>query len=195
MLHLRALPSQMTFFTLSGPVLLTNPTSDFRSATLSHRSLRSIEEGHVVQQTSRQDAAITAIITVHRAQQNLHHCQKSTSSPYYRLTRLHVRSIDRLDLSRLCRLTRLQRLSIDLIDFKAYDITFTADPTWPSYSLLPHLLPFSTYHNLDFIHTDSHAFTLHVIFPVIKSFNQLLFSFSYHCQVISIQQLPYCMLT
>ena len=42
-------------------------------------------------------AAITAMITVHRAQPNLHHCQKSTSSRYYRLTRLHVRSIDRLD--------------------------------------------------------------------------------------------------
>jgi len=35
--------------------------------------------------------------------------------------------------------------------------TFTADPTWPSYSLLPHLLTFSTYHNLGFIHIDSHA--------------------------------------
>ena len=66
--------------------------------------------------------------------------------------------------------------------------TFTADPTWPSYSLLPHLLTFSTYHNLGFIHIDSHAFTLHVICLFIKSFNQLHFSFSYHCQVISIQQ-------
>ena len=72
-------------------------------------------------------AAITAMITVHRAQQNLHHCQKSTSSRYYRLTRLHVcsiDSIDRLDLSRLCRSTRLQRLSItrsiNSIDFKVY---------------------------------------------------------------------------
>ena len=66
-------------------------------------------------------AAITAMITVHRAQQNLHHCQKSTSSQYYQLTRLHVRSIDsidRPDLSSLCRSTRLQRLSIDSIDFK-----------------------------------------------------------------------------
>jgi len=64
-------------------------------------------------------AAITAMVTVHRAQQNLHHCQTSTSSRYYRLTRLHVcsiDSIDRLDLSRLCRSTRLQRLSIDLVD-------------------------------------------------------------------------------
>jgi len=34
----------------------------------------------------------------------LHHCQKSTSSRYYRLTRLHVRSID----------------SIDRLDFSAY---------------------------------------------------------------------------
>jgi len=50
---------------------------------------------------------------------------------------------------------------------------------------------FSTYHNIGFIYIDSHAFTLHVIFPVIKSFNQLLFSFSYHCQVISIQQFPW----
>ena len=53
------------------------------------------------------------MITVHRAQQNLHHCQKSTSSWYYPLTRLHSRSnidsIDRLDLSRLCRSTRLDR--------------------------------------------------------------------------------------
>ena len=64
-------------------------------------------------------AANTAMITVHRAQQNLQHCQKSTSSRYYRLTRLHVcsiDSIDRLDLSRLCRSTRLQRLSMDSID-------------------------------------------------------------------------------
>ena len=37
---------------------------------------------------------------------------------------------------------------------------------------------------------NSHAFTLHVIFPLVKPFNQLLFSFSYHCQVISIQQFP-----
>ena len=60
-------------------------------------------------------AANTAMITVHRAQQNLHHCQKSTSSRYYRLTRLHVcsiESIDRLDLSRLCGSNQLQRLSI-----------------------------------------------------------------------------------
>jgi len=42
---------------------------------------------------------------------------KSTSSRYYRLTRLHVRSIDS---SRLCRSTRLQCLSIDSIDFKVY---------------------------------------------------------------------------
>jgi len=67
--------------------------------------------------------AITVMITVHRAQQNLRHCQKSTLSPYYRLNRFHVRSIDsidRLDLSGLCRSTRLQRLSIDRIDFKVY---------------------------------------------------------------------------
>jgi len=44
-------------------------------------------------------AAITAMISVHRAQQNLHHCQKSTSSQYYRLTRLHFRSIDSTDFS------------------------------------------------------------------------------------------------
>jgi len=31
--------------------------------------------------------------------------------------------------------------------------TFTADPTWPSYSLLPHLLMFFTYYNLGFILT------------------------------------------
>jgi len=54
--------------------------------------------------------------------------------------------------------------------------TFTADPTWPSYSLVPHLLTFSTYHNLGFIHIDSYALTLHIIFPLIKPFNQLLFS-------------------
>jgi len=42
-------------------------------------------------------AAITAMITVHRAQQNMQHRQKSTSSRYYRLTRLHVRSIDSID--------------------------------------------------------------------------------------------------
>jgi len=50
-------------------------------------------------------AAITAMITVHRAQQNLQHRQKSTSSRYYRLTRLHVRSIDSID-----RLDRFQGL-------------------------------------------------------------------------------------
>ena len=68
-------------------------------------------------------AAITAMIIVHRAQQNLHHCQKSTLSRNYRLTRLHVcliDCIDRLDWSRLCQSTRLQRLSIDSIDFKVY---------------------------------------------------------------------------
>jgi len=47
-------------------------------------------------------AAITAMITVYRAQQNLNHCEKSTSSRYYRPTRLHLHvrsivSIDRLD--------------------------------------------------------------------------------------------------
>ena len=30
------------------------------------------------------------------------------------------------------------------------------------------------YHNLSFIHIDSHAFTLHVIFPLIKTLNQLV---------------------
>ena len=57
MLHLCALTSEMTFLTLSCRVLLRNPTSDFRSATCSHRSLRSIKEGHVAQETSRQDAS------------------------------------------------------------------------------------------------------------------------------------------
>ena len=38
------------------------------------------------------------------------------SSRYYRLTWLHVRSFDWLNLSRLCRSTRLQCLSIDSID-------------------------------------------------------------------------------
>ena len=50
--------------------------------------------------------------------------------------------------------------------------------------LKPHLLTFSTYPNLGFIRIYSHAFALHVIFPFIKPFNQLIFSFSYHCQVI-----------
>ena len=45
--------------------------------------------------------------------------------------------------------------------------TFTADPAWPSNILLPHHLTFSTYHNLGFIHIDSHAFVLHIIFPLI----------------------------
>jgi len=75
-------------------------------------------------------AAITAMITVHRAQQNLHHCQKSTLSRNYRLTRLHVRlidCIDRLDWSRLCQSTRLQRLSIDSIDFSGVSICLS-DP-------------------------------------------------------------------
>ena len=59
------------------------------------------------------------------------------------------------------------------------------NPTWPSYSLLPHLLTFFTYHNLGFIHIDSHAITLHVIFPLIEPFNQFLFCFSYHYQNLS----------
>jgi len=41
--------------------------------------------------------------------ESLHHYQKSTSSRYYRLTRLHVRSIDSIDRLDLSRLT----LSID----------------------------------------------------------------------------------
>ena len=45
--------------------------------------------------------------------------------------------------------------------------TFTADPARPSNILLPHHLTFSTYHNLGFTHIDSHAFTLHIIFPLI----------------------------
>ena len=36
-----------------------------------------------------------------------------------------------------------------------------------------------------------YAFALHVIFPLIKPCNQPLFSFTYHCQVISIQQFPW----
>jgi len=39
--------------------------------------------------------------------------------------------------------------------------------TWPSYSLLQYLLPFSTNQNLSFIHTYSHASILHVILPLI----------------------------
>ena len=58
-------------------------------------------------------------------------------------------------------------------------------PTWPSYNLQT----FSTYQNLGFIHIYSHACTLHVILPCFKPFNQIIFSFSYHCQVISIKQL------
>jgi len=50
---------------------------------------------------------------------------------------------------------------------------------------------FSTYHNLGFNHTHSHTFALHAIFPLIKPLYQLLFSFSYHCQLISIQQFPW----
>ena len=42
-------------------------------------------------------AAITATIIVRRAQH--HHCQKSTSSRYYRLTRFHVRSINSISRS------------------------------------------------------------------------------------------------
>ena len=38
--------------------------------------------------------------------------------------------------------------------------------------------------HLGFIHIDSHAFALHVTFPLIKPFHLLIFSFSYHCQVI-----------
>ena len=49
--------------------------------------------------------------------------------------------------------------------------------------LQPHLLTFSIYHNLGFIHIDSHAFTLHIIFPLIKSFNhKITYSFIANCQ-------------
>ena len=41
-------------------------------------------------------AAITAMKTVHRARQNLHHCQKPTSSRYYQLTPTS-RLLDRFD--------------------------------------------------------------------------------------------------
>jgi len=46
---------------------------------------------------------------------------------------------------------------------------YTTDTTWPSYSLLRYLLPFSTNHNLGFIHIYSHASILHIIH--IKPFN------------------------
>ena len=41
-------------------------------------------------------------------------------------------------------------------------------PAFIHYCLLPHLMTFSTYYNLGFIHIDSHAFTLHIIFPLIS---------------------------
>jgi len=62
---------------------------------------------------------------------------------------------------------------------------------WPSYRLLHYLLPFPTNNNLGFIHTYSHASILHVIFLLIKPFNYIIISLSYHNQVICIQQLPW----
>jgi len=55
--------------------------------------------------------------------------------------------------------------------------TSTTDTTWPSCSLLHYLLPFSTY-NLGFTHMYSHASILHVILPLIKPFNSIIFSLS-----------------
>jgi len=66
-------------------------------------------------------AAITVMITVHRAQQNLHHRQKSTSSRYYRLTRLHVRSIEYQAIDS----TGVD--SVDRLDFSAYRSTGSID--------------------------------------------------------------------
>jgi len=64
----------------------------------------------------------------------------------------------------------------------------TTDTTWPSYSLLCYLLPLPLIITLDFIHIYSHASILHIILPLIKPFNQILFSLSYHNQIICIQQ-------
>jgi len=48
----------------------------------------------------------------------------------------------------------------------------------------------ATYHNLGFIHIYCNASILHVILSHIKPLNEIIFSFSYHNQVIS-TQLPW----
>jgi len=53
--------------------------------------------------------------------------------------------------------------------------------------LLRYLVPFSTNHKLGFIHIYSHASVLHVTLPLINPFNQIIFSLSYHNQVICLQ--------
>jgi len=58
-------------------------------------------------------------------------------------------------------------------------------------SLLHYILPFPTNHNLGFIHIYSHISILHVILPLGKPFNWIIFSFNYHNKVICIQQLPW----
>ena len=57
-------------------------------------------------------AAITAVITVHHAQQNLHHCQKWVDIIDLLDFHFHSGWCGWSNLSRLCRSTRLQRLSI-----------------------------------------------------------------------------------
>jgi len=95
----------------STPKLLVSGSPNYKKLCYRRRRARrdlSVEIGRPIRDDGI--AAITAMTTVHRGQQNLHHCQKSTSSRYYRLTRLNVRSIDsidQLDLSRLCRSTQL----------------------------------------------------------------------------------------
>jgi len=54
-------------------------------------------------------------------------------------------------------------------------------------SVLPYAVP--TNYNLAFIYVSSHASILHVILPLIKRFNSIIFSLSYHNHAICIQQL------
>jgi len=88
------------------------------------------------------------MITVHCAQQNLHHCQKSTrvdiidwldftfARSIRSIDSTWVDSVDRLDLSRLCRSTRLESTlsidstwvdSVDRLDVSAYRSTWSID--------------------------------------------------------------------
>ena len=62
---------------------------------------------------------------------------------------------------------------------RSHDVVFVS-LCWPSYSLLRYLLPFPTNHDLGFIHIYSHASVLNKILPLIKPFNQIIFSLSYH---------------
>jgi len=95
----------------STPKLLVSGSPNYKKLCYCRRARAT----RFVSQISIRDdgiAANTAMITVHRAQQNLHHCQKSTSSQYYRLTRLEsTLSIDSTS-ALIDRLDRFQGLLV-----------------------------------------------------------------------------------